>query len=112
LITKNGLRTFFRVPYAAGKCLEGFKYYCPPEILCPKSGAAVEKEPFTIGDMTGGTIAACMEELGVNLAHLEGVEAGFTVEIFDVNPFPSSAGASLTPLSEQIVKRMEQVYEI
>lgn len=112
LISPNGHRVFFRVPYAGGKCLEGFKYFCPPSILCPKSGAAVKKEPFYIPDMSGTTIAAAMEELGVDLAHLEGVEAGFTVEVFDVNPFPSSAGASLTPISEAIVKRLEQVYDI
>jgi hypothetical protein len=112
LISPDGYRVFFRVPYAAGKCMEGFKYYCPPEILCPKSGAAVKKEPFYIPDMSGGTIGAGLKEIGVDLAHLEGVQAGFTVEIFDVNPFPSSAGASLTPISEQIVKRLEQVYDI
>lgn len=107
-----GFRTFFRVPYAAGKCLEGIKYFCPEDVLCPKSGAAVKREPFVIPDMSGGTIAACMKELGVDLAHIEGVEAGFAVEIFDCNPFPSSHGASLQPMSSRIAKRIEQVYSI
>jgi len=109
---KKGMRSFFRVPYAAGKCLEGMKYYCPENILCPKSGSAVEKVPYSIPDMTAGTISASMNELGVDLAHIEGVEAGFTVEIFDVNPFPSSHGASLQPMSVQIAKRLDQVYNV
>jgi hypothetical protein len=111
-LSPEGHRTFIRLPYAAGKCLEGFKYYCPAEILCPKTGAAVKKEPFKVGELTGASIAAAMNELGVTLAHIEGVEAGFTVEIFDVNPFPSSAGATLTPISEKIAERLEQVYAI
>jgi len=110
--TKPGMRTFFRVPYAAGKCLEGWKYYCPENILCPKSGAAVEKERFNIPQMSAGTISAAMGELGIDIAHIEGVQAGFTVEIFDVNPFPSSAGATLQPMAALMAKRIEQVYSI
>ena len=53
-----------------------------------------------------------LRELGIDLAHIEGVEAGFTVEIFDVNPFPSSHGATLRPMSERIVKRLIQIYNI
>ena len=109
---KPGMRSFFRVPYAAGQCLEGWKYYCPESVLCPKSGAAVEKVPYKIAEMSAGTISAAMNELGVDIAHIEGVEAGFTVEIFDVNVFPSSSGASLQPMSARIAKRIEQVYDI
>jgi len=107
-----GLRTFVRVPFAAGKCLEGWKYYCPEEVLCPKSGAAVKKVPYSFPDMTAGTLTAGMKELGVDIAHIEGVEAGFTVEVFDVNPFPSSHGASFTKMSKALAKRIEQVYDV
>jgi hypothetical protein len=100
------------VPYAAGQCLEGFKYWCPENILCPKSGAAVKKEPYKIGEMSAGTISACMKELGVDIAHIEGVEAGFTCEIFDCNPFPSSAGATLQPMAAKMAKRVEVVYNV
>jgi len=92
--------------------LEGIRYHCPPEVLCPKSGAAVERERYSVPDMTAGTISASMEALGVDIAHVEGVNAGFTVEVFDVNPFPSSHGASLQPMSARIAKRLEQVYDI
>jgi hypothetical protein len=107
-----GLRTFFRIPYAAGKCLEGWEYYCPEAVLCPKSGAAVKKIPFSISDMTAGTVSACMQELGVDLAHVEGIKAGFGYELFDCNIFPSSSGDSLTPLSRRMAQRLEQVYAI
>ncbi len=106
------LRTFVRVPFSAGKCLEGWKYFCPTNILCPKSGAAVKKIPYSFPDMTAGTISAAMKELGVDLAHIEAVEAGFSIEIFDVNPFPSSHGASLQPMAKKMAKRLEQVYDI
>jgi hypothetical protein len=53
-----------------------------------------------------------MKELGVDIAHIEGVPAGFTVEVFDVNVFPSSHGASLQPMSQKIARRIEQVYAI
>lgn len=109
---KPGLRSFFRVPYAAGQCLEGTMYYCPEDILCPKSGAAVERVPYSIPQMTAGTVSAGMKELGVDIAHIEGVVAGFTVEIFDVNPFPSSAGATLQPMAEKMAKRIEMVYDL
>jgi hypothetical protein len=101
-----GLRYFFRVPYAAGKCMEGMRYHCPADILAPKSGAAIHREPYSIPDMTAGTISAAMKELGVDIAHVEGVNAGFTVEIFDVNPFAQSAGDSFTPMSRKIAKRL------
>lgn len=109
---KKGLRNFFRVPYAAGKCLEGTMYYCPADVLCPKSGAAVIRESFSIPDMSAGTISAAMKELGVDIAHIEGVPAGFTIEIFDCNTFPSSAGETLTPFSQKIARRIEQVYNV
>ncbi len=109
---KPGLRNFFRVPYAAGKCLEGFMYYCPEAVLCPKTGAAVEKIPYNIPEMSAGTVSAAMTELGIDIAHVEGVEAGFSIEVFDVNPFPSSAGASLQPMAAKIALRLTQVYDI
>lgn len=109
---KPGMRSFFRVPYACGKCLEGTMYYCPESVLCPKSGAAVIKEPYSLPEMAAGSVAAAMNELGVDIAHIEGVLAGFSVEIFDVNPFPTSYGATLYPMSQKIVKRIEQVWNI
>ncbi len=109
---RTNLRSYFRIPYAAGKCLQGTRYFFPPEILCPKTGQAIKLEDYSIPDMTAGTISAAMEQLGVQIAHIEGINAGFTVEIFDVNPFPSSSGISLTPMSKQIAKRITQVFDI
>ncbi len=110
-IRKN-LRSYFRIPYAAGKCLPGTRYFFPPEILCPKTGQAIETEEYSIPDMTAGTVSAAMEQLGVHIAHIEGVNAGFTIEIFDLNSFPSSSGRTFTPMSKKIAKRIMQVYDI
>ena len=109
---KKNLRSYFRVPYASGKCLPGTRYFFPPEILCPKTGQSVESEEYSIPNMTAGTISAAMEQIGVNIAHIEGINAGFTVEIFDINPFPSSSGRTLTPMSKKIAKRITQIYNI
>jgi len=108
-----GLRSFFRVPFAAGRCLPGFRYFCPADILCPKSGNAVKTEPFEIDGTPAGTISAAMKELGVDIAHIEGVNIGpASVQVFDVNPFPSSYGRSLTPMSVQIAKRVTQALDL
>lgn len=109
---KEGLRSYFRIPYASGKCLQGTRYFFNPDILAPKTGQCIESEDYSIPDMKAGTVAATMNELGIHIAHLEGINAGFSIEIFDVNPFPSSSGNSLTPMSKKIAKRLQQVYNI
>ena len=110
---KKGYRSFFRVPYAVGKCLPGYMYHCPIDVLCPKSGSAKKIEHFEIESTPAGTIAAALTKIGVHVAHLEGVKIGTaSVELFDVNPFPSSYGSSLTPMSKLIAKRITQVYDI
>lgn len=107
-----GLRSFFRVPYAAGKCLEGTRYHCPAEILCPKSGHAKIAEPFSMPAEIGAKAAVGLASIGVTLAHLEGINVRDASYLFDVNPFPSSFGVSLTPMSVKIAKRLEQVYDV
>lgn len=110
---KKGYRSFFRVPYAMGKCLPGKMYFCPEEMQCPKSGSAVFSEPFEIETTPAATIGAALTQIGVHIAHLEGILVGqVSVEIFDVNPFPSSYGKSLTPMSKEIAKRISQVYDL
>ncbi len=117
-VIREGFRSYFRIPFAAGKCLPGSRYFFHPSVLCPKTGHAVSREDYCVPDMRGGTIAAAMNELGVQIAHLEGLDTGIldsnvnVIEIFDVNPFPTSSGASLTPMSVRIAKRLEQVYDI
>ncbi len=110
---KKGYRNFFRIPYAMGKCLPGKIYYCPNDILCPKSGSATISKSFEIETTPASTIGATLTQIGVHLAHIEGVMIGtISVEIFDVNPFPSSYGKSLTPMSKEIAKRITQVFDI
>lgn len=114
LESSQGFRTMFRVPYAEGKCLKGFKYYCPADILCPKTGAAARLEEYEVPEGSSVQIGLAMKEIGVNLAHIEGFETNGSreVAVFDVNPFPSSSGKTLTPMSVQIAKRLEQVYDL
>lgn len=110
---KEGYRSFFRVPYAVGKCLPGRMYHCPNEIFCPKSGSSETSEVFEIESTPAATIGAALNRIGVHVAHLEGVLIGdVSVEIFDVNPFPSSYGKSLTPMSKEIAKRLTQVFDL
>jgi len=110
---KKGYRSFFRVPYAMGKCLPGKMYFCPKEVLCPKSGSAVSSVPYEIETTPAATIGAALTQIGVHIAHIEGVPIGtISVEIFDVNPFPSSYGKTLTPMSKKIANRLTQVFDI
>ena len=110
--SSNGLRSFFRVPYAFGKCLTGFKYYCDASILYPKSGNAKNVQQYDIPEPYSTTIATVMGKLGVDIAHLEGLHpTPESIEIFDVNTFPSSEGSTLTPMSKEIVKRLVEVFK-
>jgi hypothetical protein len=110
---KEGFRTIFRVPYACGKVLDGFRYICPAEIMCPKTGSAAEVEEFSFKNGSSIKAGLAMDKLGVDLAMLEGLEIKpDRVEIFDINPFPSSEGRTLTPLAAKMAKRIEQVYDL
>jgi len=108
-----GMRTFVRLPFAAGKCLPGFLYYCPETILTPKSGNAERIEEYTVSVDRGGKLSGAMHELGVDIAHIEAIDfPNGDLQVFDVNPFPSSSGRTLTPLSAAIAQRITQVFDL
>ena len=108
-----GQRTFFRLPFAAGKALEGFRYFCPENIVAPKSGNAKRYEPFSVNYKVGRRLCISMHKLGVDIAHLEGIELkDGTVRIFDVNPFATAIGRTLTPISQRIARHITQVMDL
>lgn len=115
-VFRPGLRSFFRVPFALGACLPGTRYFFDGGRTCPKSGVAVDSEPYEAP--RSDTIIGAMHELGIDIAHIEGLETGKLdsntpiIKIFDVNPFPTSSGRSMTPMSARIAERIEQVYDI
>ena len=112
-LRESGMRTFVRFPFAAGKCLPGFRYYCPEMILTPKSGNAARIEEYVVSVDQGGKISGAMHQLGVDIAHIEAVDFhNGGICVFDVNPFPSSSGRTLTPLSSAIAERLTHVFDL
>lgn len=109
-LLQPGFRTFFRIPFALGKTLPGSFYYCPEKFLTPKSGSASRVVPFNIPEPSAGKVSMVMHDLGVDIAHLEGLhDAWGRIRLFDINPFPSSSGTSLTPMSVHIARRLSEL---
>lgn len=108
-LREPGLRTFFRVPFAVGKALPGCLYYCPSSILAPKSGNALRWEPFELIEPVSQKVTAAMHRLGVDLAHLEGTDTrDGGVHLFDINPFPTSTGRTLSSMARAMARRITQ----
>jgi hypothetical protein len=92
-------RYFFRVGYAAGKLLPGWIYSSLSAKLVQKSGTCDQKTPHTIPTQFHPQLVAAFQEMGVDAAHIEGTYVDGQVKIFDVNPYPTSYGATLHDIS-------------
>lgn len=110
----DGFRSFFRVPYCAGRVLPGVNYFFPADQYVTKTATAVRSEPFVVHLQVAIKIATALSEHGVGIAHVEGFSKpdGGIRGVFDVNPFPCSDGITFDPMSQRIAERLEHVYNI
>jgi hypothetical protein len=111
---KDGSRSFFRVPYCAGKVLPGTRYIFPADAYVAKTGGAIYREPYRVPLQFAIKVATVLTECGIGIAHIEGFPRhdGGVAAVFDVNPFPLSDGATFDPMSKLIAQRLEHVYSI
>lgn len=99
-INENGMRSFFRVGYAFNKIIQGWMYFSPEKTF--KSGSSKFKEQFSIPEQYHEKISACMNEIGVDVCHLEGLFCDNELKIFDINPYPTASGSSLSNITKDI----------
>lgn len=96
-INAEGLRSIFRVGYALGTCVPGYRYFSKGWIV--KSGTSQSREPFEIPERFHSTIAEAMKTIGVDVCHLEGVEKDGQIYLFDINPYPTANGSTLSEIT-------------
>lgn len=107
----NGERSFFRVGYAAGRVLPGWLYTADAEQLILKTGASKRQEPHRISDDQHPRIVQAMRELGIDAAHLEGTYIRDVAILFDINPFPTSYGKTLSSISRCMSETLSESWQ-
>lgn len=99
---ENGYRSFFRIGYAYGKFSFGWMYYGTEYSL--KSGNCKIKKKFFLDDPIQEKLSSAMKEVGVDVCHVEGLFKNDKLYIFDINPYPTAAGNTLSPITEELSK--------
>ena len=100
----NGNRSFFRIGYSFNKITSGWIYYGTEFSL--KSGNCKIKIPYSISEKYVGDITKAMNRLGVDVCHLEGNIKNDMLTIFDINPYPTASGNTLSSITEEISKNI------
>lgn len=96
----NGQRSFFRVGYSMGKTLSGWMYTSAADQLIQKTGTCKQKVAHEVPKEFHEAITAALSEIGVDVCHIEGLYINGKMKIFDINPYPTSYGNTLRPISE------------
>jgi hypothetical protein len=100
----DGKRSFFRAGFAAGTLIPGWIYTSESTQLVQKTGTCKFKEPHTIPERFHAPLLASFADMGINACHFEGLYLNDQLRVFDVNPYPTSYGTSLSPISEGMAK--------
>ncbi len=100
----SGVRSFFRVGYALGQVTAGWLYCSEAKLLTQKSGSCKHQVPFQIPLRYHGVIAECLRELGIDVCHLEGLFIKDRLFLFDINPYPTAHGGTLSVISAEICR--------
>ena len=99
---ENGNRSFFRIGYAYGKFSFGWMYYGTEYSL--KSGNCKIKKQFNLDPIVQEKVTAAMKEIGVDVCHVEGLFKDNKAYIFDINPYPTASGNTLSAITEELSK--------
>ena len=101
----DGLRSMVRFGYAYGGGFAGFKYFS--RRIAFKSGGAERREAYTVDDKHR-TNRYALTELGIDVCHIDAIPIGDELLIIDINPYPTSNGSTLSPITESLVDILEQ----
>lgn len=101
---KDGQRSFFRCGYAAGRVLPGTLYTGDSSRTVQKSGTCKIKVPHLVPERFHAAITKSFDDMGIGACHFEGLYVGDELRVFDVNPYPTSYGSTLQPMSEAMAE--------
>ncbi len=105
---ESGVRSFFRIGFSLGRVCDGWLYCHDDSEEILKSGMCKHRTPFSLPKEYHGPIIQAMQQLGVDVAHIEGLFKRDKLYVFDINPYPTAHGGTLTRVTEAIVDVIEE----
>jgi hypothetical protein len=105
----DGLRSMVRFGYAYGSGFTGFKYFS--RRMAFKSGGAERREAYTVDEKHHASISKVVSELGVDVCHIDAIPVGDQLMVIDINPYPTSNGSTLSPITESLVDILERQFQ-
>lgn len=98
----DGKRSIVRFGVAFGRGFEGFRYWSDAPSF--KTGSATSWEPYVVPPAHQPAIRYALAELGCDVCHVEAVPRGERLYIFDVNPYPTADGRTLSLITQPLVR--------
>lgn len=99
--SRGGLRSIVRFGVAFGQGFAGYRYYSDAAAF--RSGGARSWEPWTAPPALRERLAAALAETGCDVCHVEAVSRGEELCVFDVNPYPTADGQTLSEITRSLV---------
>lgn len=97
----NGLRSFVRFGMAFGRGFSGCEYFSRQ--LAFRSGEAEQVRPYRLPQPRQAPLARALAEMGCDVCHVEAVIKDERLFVFDVNPYPTSHGKTLTDITRALI---------
>jgi hypothetical protein len=106
-MNEDKMFSHFRLGYCFGQCVPGWMYFNPEPIY--KGGVAKGKQAYKLPEEFHAPIKASMDELGVDVAHIEGcITLDKKLVLFDINPYPTASGHTLIVITEACAAIIEK----
>jgi hypothetical protein len=96
----DGRRSIVRAGWAMGYPVSGFRYHS--EDAAFRTGRAVRVDPYEIPEAAITPLRAAFQLMGIDVCHFDAIPVGEWLYVVDVNPFPTSNGTTLTPITERL----------
>jgi hypothetical protein len=96
----HGKHSIVRFGVAFGQGFRGFRYWSDRPSF--KTGDATFWEPYAVPEPHRPAIRQALEELGCDVCHVEAVPVGERLYVFDVNPYPTADGRTLSQITESL----------
>ncbi|MBW3542984.1 MAG: hypothetical protein KY476_22205 [Planctomycetes bacterium] len=105
----DGLWSIVRFGVAFGEGFRGFRYWGRSPFV--KSGTAERWEEYAVPERLRAPLAAVLDELGCDVCHVEAVPLGESLSVFDINPYPTAEGRTLSQVSAEVVRVLRSRFE-
>lgn len=97
----DGRRSFVRFGVAFGRGFAGCEYFSTEPAF--RSGQAQEVRPYSLPAKWHAPMREALAAMGCDVCHVEAVIKAERLYVFDVNPFPTADGATLTGITRGLV---------